>query len=1415
MSCPCPSPSPSPSCSPLPETISGNIAMYFGTIRLSGICTNCSQFNILASGILDNPTNSTYCVDQGGTWTAGNYTKIFATTGEDFTLEFSARDLVEAGILPSWIDSTKVFDCDAQSLVDGISTGDKIPYNDLPTEYLSSSTNGNINFLPGVLYPFDKFILSEQELLSTGSFEAWLTWCSLRWGCFDQRSLDCSRWKNLPFGLKVMYALGMPVENTVAAVTRLIKEAKQGKPAGIGTLSNVMGTVAELWNNFSDIISPISSNQVNTKAYYAQQYEKLKICYEWLKSIHDTYYGKQFLVKIGNKTPAGSHVPFKGICVKNAHGDYPEPSSYPLVVYGDGSSQDLFLSDQIAVDGGYPLRSTTNILGLSLGSELDDVRTEDGRVTSFIKFGYMRYWTSPNNKWKQVVINKFGYDFIIDLGSMSASNYFIAEQTIDSNRYEVLYVKATVSDEIYFLNDPEGQWAKITLNEMVPLTLLDDSGIIQHGAELMIVLCGLIPLDGWTAYKKIKEDPSNPNNNQSLPFGGKNSRSQINITSMNRLTAMPFGAVIPMKSNLFTYGPYFYDGSNGLAGGVDVIKDTSLCPWNYDKSAFNDTVNIDTVYEHMDCVGKALSKEGVIGLQYLEKGSVTIESLPSYGIGFSVNVTPTGILGPTLVTDIAVDFGSGGVNTSYNFQTYTPRVGRPARYLVDSWAESIKNIQKTNSLLREEKARADNLKIEFNNKIIRNKNNGDTSKALYERTPLNKYSHTPTKILISGYYMLDTIATNSIHPSGSIDPSVNPSSSPDPSCVPCNDSVIITILSSPPLCNDCNCPSNSPSSSPNASYLSNPYPSASGNVNRLYTFAEQHESYSQEYAQNTYKQIAIMSLDGLFLPVSLLGDGIGAVGSLDNNGNPTAISDQFNDVNLYRIPRFASYVSLDGSIKDDIYPLNGPSKTRDSIPPISFGGSYTYNLAINQTFLNPMVSKRMLTDQYINAGGVISPTPKSYGWLPRASGTTNGFVISNIAFGNNFESYKYSIIDDEEFIKQNQENFRFSAHRGPLVVQGWGYDTEGKPIPNYADSPADTERGIFKRHHLTDKFMSDWIQNPRTWPVGPVDLRFDRERGVWTCAPPNKILVAKLTSGLSSFGSANAVLFDNQDYYDNHNLSDKDGRDIKLEISKTKIVVNDYIGKSYPSGTIVYVHYTADTYIVLDGNDKNQISVNPTTGKATILSPEGLPCCENTCWPPDLNILKTLQNYKPETKQALVHTALSGTSTCKQTTTYPPCLVWEDIIDCDPSPSPSVSPSPSPPCSCESRVMINGNYIDIGFPFDVKNITIDGIPDEQIDNYTEPEDPTQCTQEVEVSLDGIEILCTSCDDKRLFVLPLTIHYEKCCENAEPESCTQSITVELSETEASDNCCDNPYYCCLTVDNSPLCNLTISFTSYYC
>ena len=85
-------------------------------------------------------------------------------------------------------------------------------------------------------------------------------------------------------------------------------------------------------------------------------------------------------------------------------------------------------------------------------------------------------------------------------------------------------------------------------------------------------------------------------------------------------------------------------------------------------------------------------------------------------------------------------------------------------------------------------------------------------------------------------------------------------------------------------------------------------------------------------------------------------------------------------------------------------------------------------------------------------------------------------------------------------------DYRFLAFKGPMMLHGWGYDLQGKPVPNEADSPSQSKQGNFTGEALTDNFLPGFLRDSHTWPTAPIDLRYDRARGVWTTPQPPRFM---------------------------------------------------------------------------------------------------------------------------------------------------------------------------------------------------------------------------------------------------------------------------------------------------------------------
>jgi len=74
--------------------------------------------------------------------------------------------------------------------------------------------------------------------------------------------------------------------------------------------------------------------------------------------------------------------------------------------------------------------------------------------------------------------------------------------------------------------------------------------------------------------------------------------------------------------------------------------------------------------------------------------------------------------------------------------------------------------------------------------------------------------------------------------------------------------------------------------------------------------------------------------------------------------------------------------------------------------------------------------------------------------------------------------------------------------RSPAIMVGWGYDWEGRPIPNVGDTLSN-ESGVpiapSSYASVDGGFPTGYLGRSDWWAAGPLDILFDRRRGVWTC----------------------------------------------------------------------------------------------------------------------------------------------------------------------------------------------------------------------------------------------------------------------------------------------------------------------------
>lgn len=974
----------------------------------------------------------------------------------------------------------------------------------------------------GIANNFTSFELTEKELLATASYQ---TWCMY---------VGEAGTGQLTFGYKVMDALGFD-------------------------MAKLRDNVADFLTNFAENRTAQSVNEHMNQLVRDNRKEimpKLQEAFNWLKNIHDKYYGREYLIQVGDQNA--------GICIKDKFGNKP---AFNLKAEPGGL---YYTSDMPSSAGGWPNPGVNQILGLTIGPETLLFHESDNRIGPFVKIDERKDINKLDNTWE------------VELSSCSDEAFYTKANS--------LYLKSSTTEAIYQVDGK--QYVRVNVSGPPRLRLqkdgqLCDQNLISQGAVAMITLFeGNTDNDRKQALKQtFCDDPQNETD------GAPTNTSAFNVLKSHRPCVVPDHFILPMRSNLFVYGPWSF--VSNPVGGTIYENNKELCPWKF-------TNGFDDGYVRMNQYGNLIAADGPRGLQKQEKGSVTVAALPSYNIGYMVGTNAA------TLTDININIGEGGYTTTYNFQTYTPKFGSPGRALADLWSKSYQSMSYINKFFKDQSLELQKL-INSTDTALQDASTqsfqipGTAGVVTQDAGGANTQGSgtSPGLILIGSFFMRDK-ETNA---SGGTE-CHDGSKGLERVCRPCKPYI-------PP-------PDLGAGSS-----------ASTGNILKNRPKLELEKGYTWEHVKkNTFKRHAISTLDLIFTPITTNQEG----------------DDE------YQLPRLAMYQDYECGIMEygdkpvESEPGKPPnSKPRNEIPPFLLDSGLTYDLAVHQQYLNAVTSEAMLNN-----------------WDGRQNGSSKGFICNVISWGTD-EDYKLTHLDEDEQKRQASENFRYNILKGPLSLQAWGYDTSGKPIPNAVDSAAATEQGQFRRKGLQDKFLKNWLENPKTWPAGPIDLRWDRERGVWVAPPANKIVVARLLGNLAKYGVVEAELI-NPDgggvsFYEYYDIWDKDGKNIKKSIEKAKIKIYDYLGIELCKCDTVYAYYDDNRYIVLESSraykDPNEACCPTTTAATPAVSQPTIPT-PTSCWC-NLECLQTLKGYKEGKHQALVH---------KSETQGPDCLMWEDIVEC-------------------------------------------------------------------------------------------------------------------------------------------------------
>lgn len=310
------------------------------------------------------------------------------------------------------------------------------------------------------------------------------------------------------------------------------------------------------------------------------------------------------------------------------------------------------------------------------------------------------------------------------------------------------------------------------------------------------------------------------------------------------------------------------------------------------------------------------------------------------------------------------------------------------------------------------------------------------------------------------------------------------------------------------------------------------------------------------YNESQYSNIAVMSLDGLLSPISLYPTpyastfhvalhrrslcpyckGLGIYTYTDIVQSPIPINPPSNTsiIEIPDLPTVQKTMSCkfcvpDEQIKNAMKRGGQPSEV---VPPYLIGSGidrviisdraialqYRSSIINNYT-LNPIVLSTNDTDfscsmhKQLNDTCAHSIEAVAFGNIKPPAGNALRAAVSYSPEKN------YNAFETSESNPNFQQNQRFFGLRGPLMLHSWGYDLDGYPVPNSSgeykllpngqivtDNDGNyvgknqilQSDGSYSPPYKESTFYKSWAQQPATWPVGPIDLRWDEIGRVWT-----------------------------------------------------------------------------------------------------------------------------------------------------------------------------------------------------------------------------------------------------------------------------------------------------------------------------
>ena len=698
--------------------------------------------------------------------------------------------------------------------------------------------------------------------------------------------------------------------------------------------------------------------------------------------------------------------------------------------------------------------------------------------------------------------------------------------------------------------------------------------------------------------KEVKEARQQRNNFAGgLKSGGGTNTENDNYVFTRGLFAIPVFAAVPVKYNTQNYGPWasvpgtveteIFNVDNpdfsatladNMVGGVDVKYDSAAVPWNYGGIEYLDYAKLTEVTESLKAQ------------QSLEKASFSVPGiLAADGVPVTIGDFLAGA-GPVINSLNASITAQGGFNTNYTLRTYVKKVG----FYNNERAKEIAELAKTATEFRNEQAKLQGEILQRPENQAKNTGSSGDTDVKITQSPVLETSPVEAMVgsaapFIAGNTSLPDI--DNFNPSWHLRTSTGGSNTgPEETYQHVSRTTIFKANEfagkqiKPETYNLTSMMSLDGIISPISFY-----PSPFGSTFNITKYDRQHCPYCRGTGRYSYK---VSQDQGDSIPdfptfagtvditVTKTADCTFCVDSGEKEKERSASA----GLSTIRTPPFIIDRGTDSE-------LAGNSITSADDP------CQDSKVLINYTTLTPVVMSSSTGEFAVSvnrqAGDLCAHSIRmvGIGWLPPDSDQGQDLFIDNTTnrqknYSDYDISYQTNQNTPDDF--QASNNARFMGLRGPLMLHGWGYDVDGYPVPNasgdiqYGDDGSaitDANGGIVYKNQTqladgtwTDPFpeqafAKNWASAPNTWPVGPVDLRWNSQAKVWTVGTRYDDVYVTLENDLKGDTPVRAVLTDAAD-----------GNDPLPDGYRKLVFVQDPNGFfSAPRGATVYAKYNTDS----------------------------------------------------------------------------------------------------------------------------------------------------------------------------------------------------------------------------------------------